>query len=336
MRSMTPLLTLLIIISTASLVACDNKSKSSAKNADTQVVAIVNGEEITIHQVNFQLSRLGQMNEAQSKLASKQVLTRLVEMQLLKQQAIEQKMDKNPVLLQALESSKDQMLAQAYLESMMAKAPKPSNTEIDTFFKEHPELFENRRVFKLDELVVSIDKQKIAEAEISLKNVNTIKDVAAWIKEKDYPYNVNTAVKEAEAIPSDMLKKLQILKDGEIMLMPMNGALHVIHVAASKTVPISRANATPIIQQYFTNQNKSNVAKQEMLALNEKAKIEFVGTFAEMKKADLTNNNLTNNAKDAQSGALNTEKNAVTAATAQKNTKSSANAKSIDKGLSGL
>ena len=337
MRLLARLLFLLFLAVTITLSACGKKGEASAKKSDTQVVAIVNGDEITIHQVNFQLSRMGQMNEAQAKVASKKVLTRLIEMQLLKQQAIEQKLDKNPGLLQAMEASKDQMLAQAYLETMMAKAPKPSNSEIDEFYKSHPELFENRRVFRLQELVVNIDKAKFSETEASLKSINGINEIAVWLKDKNYPFNVNSSVKAAEQLPLDLLKKLQVLKDGEILVVPTDISLNIVHLAASQPMPITRIKATPVIEQYFMNQNKTNLAKKEMTALNEKAKIEFIGTFADMKKADLINpspiasNEIAAPSADVKAGAAKPADSS-----AQKTSKSNTSTSSIDKGLSGL
>lgn len=337
MRLPARLLFLLLIAATIMLSACGKKGEASAKKSDTQVVAIVNGDEITIHQVNFQLTRMGQMNEAQAKVASKKVLARLIEMQLLKQQAIEQKLDKNPGLLQALEASKDQMLAQAYLETMMAKAPKPSTSEIDEFYKSHPELFENRRVFRLQEIMVNIDKSKFTETETSLKDIKGINEIAAWLKEKNYPFTANSAVKEAETLPSDMLKKLQVLKDGEMLILPTEGALHIINLAASQTMPISRIKATPIIEQYFMNQNKTNLAKKEMSTLNEKAKIEFIGAFSDMKRTDLINPN-TKASSGAVAPVADIKADAAKPADSaiQKTSKSNASTSSIDKGLSGL
>jgi EpsD family peptidyl-prolyl cis-trans isomerase len=333
MRSLPRLITLFLLAVTFTLTSCDKKGGASAKKSDSQVVATVNGDEITIHQVNFQLSRLGQMNEAQAKDASKKVLSKLVEMQLLKQQAIEQKLDKNPGMLQAMEATKDQMLAQAYLETMMAKAPKPSSSEIDEFYKTHPELFENRRVFRLQELVVNIDQSKLAEAETSLKGIKGINEIAAWLKDKKYPVVANTAVKEAEAIPSDMLKKLQNLKDGEVIILPAQGALHIIHLAASQSAPITRSKATLIIEQYFLNQNKANLAKKEMIALNEKAKIEFIGSFSDMKKSDLIDPSaIASSEQVTQPTAVKNDADKAT----QKTTKPNASATAIDKGLSGL
>jgi EpsD family peptidyl-prolyl cis-trans isomerase len=333
MRLTNQILFLLLIGSSVVLTSCGKKDEAAAgKKSDTQVVAKVNGDEITIHQVNFQLQRMGQMNEAQAKAAAKQVLARLVEMQLLKQQAIEEKLDRDPVVLQAMELSKDQMLAQAYLEKLVTKTPKASTAEIDTFYKEHPELFENRRVFRLQELVVSVNKDKFAETEASLKGIKGINEIATWLKDNNVPFTINSNVKAAEQLPLELLKKLQALKDGEFLIVSTANGLNVVHIAASQVLPIARAKATPVIEQYFFNQNKTKLAKQEMVALNEKAKIEFVGAFKDMKKSELMQPDAIQPAPEP--AKAETETAAPTAS--KKTDKQNANAASIEKTLSGL
>ena len=99
-------LNLLILLAATIMVVggCSKKEAATGGKGDSQVVAKVNGDEISVHQVNFQLGRLGQMNEEQSKIAAKQVLAKLVDQQLLKQKAVENKLDRDPRVLQALEA----------------------------------------------------------------------------------------------------------------------------------------------------------------------------------------------------------------------------------------
>ena len=79
MRLTNQYLLALLIVTSLVLNGCNKKEHTGSKKLNDQVVAKVNGDEITIYQVNFQLGRMGQMNEAQAKLAAKQVLTSLVE-----------------------------------------------------------------------------------------------------------------------------------------------------------------------------------------------------------------------------------------------------------------
>ena len=323
-----------LLLSALLITGCGKKENTGSKQSNDQVVAKVNGEEITIHQVNFQLSRMGQMTQEQAKVASKQVLASLVTQEMLKQKALEAKLDQDPAIIQTLAFSKDQLLAQAYLQKTVSKTPKASTSEIDTFYKEHPELFENRRVFRLQELVVNIPKEKFAETESSLKPMKDINEVVSWLKENKYPVTVNSNVKAAEELPMLVLKKMQNLKDGELLLVPTNKTFNILQIAGSQTQPISRAKATPIIEQYFFNQNKNKIANNEITALNEKAKIEFIGAFSDMKKSDLLKKD------DAKAEALPESNSKPVKKTTEdgSNKKSTleVNPSSINKGLSGL
>lgn len=331
MRVTNQYLLLLLISSAIVSTGCGKKDEPEAKKSETQVVAKVNSDEISIHQVNYQLSRMGQMNEAQSKAAAKQILARLVDQQLLKQQALEAKLDRDPRILQVLESSKNEILAQAYLEQLMSKAAKPSTTEIDTFYNEHPELFENRRVFRLQELVVDVKKDKFADVENSLKTIKGINEIATWLKDNNYPFTANSNVRAAEQLPLELLKKMQALKVGDVVLVPTERSLNIVHLAASQSAPIARDKATPIIEQYFMNQNKTNLAKKEMADLNAKAKVEFVGAFADMKKAELTAP-----ITAAKPVAAETSAKPSTETVVAPDNKAKTDAENMNKGLSGL
>lgn len=332
MRVTNQYLLLLLISSAIVSTGCGKKDEPEAKKSETQVVAKVNSDEISIHQVNYQLSRMGQMNEAQSKAAAKQILARLVDQQLLKQQALEAKLDRDPRILQVLESSKNEILAQAYLEQLMSKAAKPSTTEIDTFYSEHPELFENRRVFRLQELVVDVKKDKYAEVESSLKSIKGINEIATWLKDNNYPFTANSNVRAAEQLPLELLKKMQALKVGDVVLVPTERSLNIVHIAASQSAPIARDKATPIIEQYFMNQNKTNLAKKEIADLNAKAKVEFVGAFADMKKTELT----APITAATQPVAAKASAKPSAEATVASDDKTKTDAENMNKGLSGL
>ena len=338
-----PTLVFLLLVTT--ITACGNKDKEGTQSskANTQVVAKVNGDEISIHQINFQLGRLtqqnqAQLNEAQNKEAAKQILARLVDQQLLIQQAVESKLDRNPNVLQALEASKKEILAQAYLEELMSKAEKPSADKIDAFYNENPELFEARRVFRLQELIVEVDQAKHAEISSAIASMKGINDIANWLKTKNYPFNANSNVRAAEQLPLALLKKIQPLKDGEFVAVPAGKSLNIVHIAASQSKPITRDKASPIIEQYFTNQNKATVAKLAMADLNKKAKVEFVGAFADMKKGAASN--AQKDATETIKPQANNQETPRAAPTIAKETPSSqkpiADAANMDKGLSGL
>lgn len=317
-----------VLFMTVTLVACGDKNGES-KKSDTQVVAKVNGDEISIHQVNLQLGRVGKVDEAQSKAISQQIVAKLVDQQLLKQKALEEKLDRDPRVLQILEASKSEILAQAYLEKVSTKAKKPTTAEIDAFYTEHPELFEKRRLFKLQELVVQASPDKFAEIEAGVKDIKNINEVANWLKEHQFQFTANSNVRAAEQLPSNLLKVLQPLSDGELLMVKTDRALNVVHLAASQSQPIARDKATPVIEQYFLNLNKTNLIKDEVKALKDQAKIEYVGAFADMSKLA---------AQPSAKAAEQVIKEALPSVAAESATKAGDTKapSAIDKGLSGL
>lgn len=325
-----------IAVMAVAVTGCGKKEGATSSN--TQVVAKVNGDEISIHQVNFQLSRLGQLNEEQSKAAAKDVLARLVDQQILKQKAIDAKLDRDPRVLQALEATKDQILAQAYLEQEMNKAAKPSASDIDKFYTEHPELFQNRRLFNLQELAVEADKDKFTEIEQAISGKKSLTEIGEWLKSKGYKFAVNANVRAAEQLPLPVLLKLQPLKDGDTVAIQNSQSINIVHLAASQSQPIARDKAKPVIEQYFLNQNKTELVKKQVEGLKKAAKIEYVGAFADMKKAEAITPAATgvDHTKTSTTSEVLANPPSAAAESSQTTAKSSAKQSNIDKGLSGL
>ena len=90
------------VIATATLlVACGGGDGD--KKATTQVAAKVNSGEISVHQVNFVLQRQQGLKPEQAQAVSRRVLEGLVDQELAVQQAVEQKLDRDPRIVSAIE-----------------------------------------------------------------------------------------------------------------------------------------------------------------------------------------------------------------------------------------
>ena len=245
----------------------------------TQVAAKVNKDEITVHQVNAALPRLNNPTEAQAKAAGKQVLERLVDQQLFIQKAEEAKLDRDPQIMTAIENAKREILARAYLERVMSSATKANPDSIKDFYGKHPELFSERRVYRLAELAVQVQGDAAAKLRDSLKDMKSLNDVINYAKANNLQYKANNSVRAAEQLPMEFVTRIAKLKDGEIVAIPGAGGMAIVQIAASQSQPLDEKQATPFIEQFLQNKIRMELAQSELKALRTAAKIEYMGDF---------------------------------------------------------
>src|SRR4051812_48453470 len=106
-------LALALAVAATLLVGCGDKKKDKAA---TQTAAKVNKEEITVHQINFLLAQQRALPPEQAASANRAVLERLIDQELTLQKASDQKLDRDPRVVQQLEAARREIISRAYLE----------------------------------------------------------------------------------------------------------------------------------------------------------------------------------------------------------------------------
>ena len=275
------LIPLLLLV--AITLGCGKKEETAEKaKAATQVAAKVNAEEITVHQVNNILARNPNVKPEAVVDAKREILNRLIDQQLAKQEAIQTKLDRSPNVMQAIEAARSEILARAYLEKIASAQTQPSEAEIKQYYTEHPELFAQRRIFSIEEILIEQKAGLTAGLREQVAKARSLQDVAGWLKSQDVKFAVNRGVRAAEQIPLEILPKLQEMKDGSIQMFGAGDSpFQVIRVVESKPAPVDEATATPPIQQFLFNRRSSEELAKEMKRLKDKAEIAYVGEFAD-------------------------------------------------------
>ena len=270
----------LLLAAAVALVAAACGKDDGTKTA-TQVAAKVNQEEITVHQLNNAMAQFRNLNPEQQKAVTKQVLERMIDQELLVQKAIERKLDRDPRVMQSIEASKRQILSQAYLEQLSAQAQRPSADEIRKFYAERPELFAERRIYRLQELAIPARAEITAQLlEEQVRKAKSLNDVVTWLKSLNIPFNANSTVKAAEQLPLEVVPRLAQLQVGQVMLMPAQQGYLLMQVAATEKQPLDEKQAEPFIEQFLMNQKRLDLARGEVKSLRDTAKIEYMGDFA--------------------------------------------------------
>ena len=224
-----------------SLAGCGDKKEGD--KAATQVVAKVNDDEITVHQLNLELSALQGVSPEQAKQAAGQVVKSMVDQQLLVQQALEDKLDRDPQFQQRMEATRRKLLAQAYVEKLTANAAAPTDAEIDAYHAKHPEVFAERRIYRLQEISVQVTPANLESVKAQLAQTRSLNDFFQWLKAQNIPARAAQTTKAAEQLPLEILPRLHALKQGQALTLNAPGALNILVVSDSQTLAATAASS---------------------------------------------------------------------------------------------
>jgi len=259
------------------LSGCSDKKKDKAAS---QTAARVNKEEITVHQINFVLQQQRGLAPAQAASAAPVVLERLIDQELTLQKAQEQKLDRDPRVVQQIDAARRDIVSRAYVEKIGSGAPKPSPEEVKTYYEQNPALFKERRIYSLQELAIEAKPEQLAELRAKLQAAKDLNEFINYLKTNDFRFAGNQAVKPAEQLPMASLAALAKLKDGQALFNAAPNGAQVVVLAGSRMQPVDEERARPAIEQFLLNERKRKVIEDDLKALRSASKIEYVGDFA--------------------------------------------------------
>ena len=259
------------------LAGCGDKNKEKDKPA-SQTAAKVNKEEITVHQINFVLQQQRGLPPEQAASASKQILERLVDQELALQKAQDQKIDREPRVVQQLEAARREIIARAYIEKIGNGAPKPSPAEVKAYYEGHPALFKERRVYNLQELSIQAKPDEVAGLQAKLIAAKDLPEFVAYLKTSNIKFAANQIVRAAEQLPLASVDKFASMKDGQTIFNTVPGGVQVVAVLGSRSQPVDEARAVPAVEQFLLNERKRKVVEDDLKALRAAAKVEYVGS----------------------------------------------------------
>jgi len=260
------------------LAGCGGDSKSDKAS---QTAARVNKEEITVHQINFVLQRQQGLKPEQAEAAGKQVLERLIEQELALQKAEELKLDRDPRVVQQIEAAKREIVARAYIERLGESVAKPNSEEVTKYYNDKPALFKDRRIYSLQEIAIEAKPEQFESIRDKLKAAKSMAEFGEFLKASEFRFNGNQAVRAAEQLPLAGLEAISRMKDGDSAISQTPTGLTVLFLVGSRSQPVDEARARPAIEAFLGNQRKGELVQNDIKAMREKAKIEYIGKFAE-------------------------------------------------------
>jgi EpsD family peptidyl-prolyl cis-trans isomerase len=260
------------------LVACgggDGDKKSSS-----QVAAKVNSGEISVHQVNFVLQRQQGLKPEQAQAVSRRVLEGLVDQELAVQQAVEQKLDRDPRIVSAIDAARRDILARAYADRVAEAAAAPTPEDIKAYYDSKPALFSKRRIYSLQEFNIEASADQKTALQAKIPTLRSADELAGALKAANIRFAARNVSQAPENIPMGFLDQLAKLSEGQWVVVATPTGLNAALVASAKAAPVTEDAAKKAIEQFLLSDRKRKLVADGIKALRGSAKIEYVGQFA--------------------------------------------------------
>ena len=279
-RVRTSAATVVVLLAAVGLLAACGDKKKEKEGVATQTAAKVNKEEITVHQINYILSQQRAIPPEQAASTNRLVLERLIDQELVLQKAGEQKIDRDPRVLQQVEAARRDIISRAYAEKLGEGAAKPTEQEVAAYYQSHPALFSARRIFSLQEVLVQATPEQIASLKTVLTQSKTFGDFVTYLKDNSIKFTGSEAVRTAEQLPLEQLQQFADMKDGQRIVNVRPGGAQILHLVQSRLQPVNEQQAKPAIEKFLLNERKRKLIADDLQALRGAAKVEYVGQFA--------------------------------------------------------
>jgi EpsD family peptidyl-prolyl cis-trans isomerase len=247
------------------------------KKAEGQVVAIVNGEEITLTELNAEIAELNLPPSADKNMVRSRVLQRMIDRRLLVQAAKEQGLDRDPAYLTQERRMREQLLVNLFGKKTMDTVKVPDPVALDRYIAANPQAFAQRKRYRLEQLQIDVpaNPQRLKE----LESAHSIADVATRLTAMGIAFQRGNGTLDTATVPPATLQRIQALPAGEPFIVPSGGKLVISAIAGSEDVTLSTEQARQVAAQAMRNEELNKIGETRLKEAKAKAKIEYQPGF---------------------------------------------------------
>jgi len=249
---------------------------SPARPKAPLVVARVDGEPISATRLDMITWQAGVRQPGQPTLTQAQALDQAIDLQLQARQALMLGLDQHPRVQELIEIARQEVLARAYNDQARESVPEPTQQAINSYHDAHPELFSQRKVYMIQELILAPTTQSTPELRRLVGKATSMAALVDSLKKEGVDFKVNQVTQPAENLPLDQLRELAQAKEGKPYLKtrPGTSMVGIYVVMATRSEPRSRDAAQPMIKLFLTNTAHQARQAEALKALRQKARIE--------------------------------------------------------------
>lgn len=247
-----------------------------------QVVAVVNGEEITQAELNAEIASLSLPVGGDKQEIRKRVLQQLVDRRLMAQVAIEEGFDRNPEFLNRERKLREELLVQMYSQKIAETVRVPDGPAVQKFLSENPGKFSERAIYTVDQIVFDFPSEpRVLKALEPAKSLAEVEQTLIGFKVK-YTRGENSM--DSRSLPAAALKQILALPPGEPFVVPSQGLVTVSVITGRRPEPTTQEEAAPFAAQELRTQSLTKVLESRLKEARDKADISYQEGLAPTKQ----------------------------------------------------
>ena len=238
-----------------------------------QVVATVNGDEITLTELNAELANIQPPPGVDKQTLQRQALERIVERKLLAGAARQDGMDQNPEFIVRRQQLEDALLVQLMAQKIAGGIKLPPAGDIDKFIADNSNMFAGRTIFTVDQL--QFDTPARDDYLKQLAATHSMADVIATLDKLAIKYQRHNAQVDSATVPPQALDQIHKLPTGEPFIVPAGGKVTVSVITGSQPAPPAADVARPMAINAVRNKQLGTQLQQRLSAERAKAQIQY-------------------------------------------------------------
>jgi len=253
------------------LSACD-------KEPTGQVVAVVNGEEITQQELNAEISELPTPPAGDKQAVRRQVLQQMIERRLMAQVAKEDGLDRDPEYVTRERRLKEELLVSMYGKKSADTVRVPDSASVQKFISENPGRFSQRTAYLVDQITFDMpsDPKVLKELEAD----KTMAEVEASLEKLKLNYSKGQNSIDSGNVPTPIMKQILGLPAGEPFIIPTQGKIVVSVITGRQAVPVAAKDAGPMAAQTMRAEELGKMMRKRLDEAKAKADISYQQGFA--------------------------------------------------------
>lgn len=253
---------MLLVLGIAGLLAGCGK-----KVPEGQVVAVVNGEEVTRRDLAGEprAGSMAQDDAAPSALGA--MLSGVVDRKLAAAEARRLELDRTPQYVAQAKRLEEVMLSRTLFDHWAAQVPAPDRRAIAEYVARNPQRFDGRKLLLVDRIESDMDRDQSRE----LAPLQTMDAIAGYLDARSQPYRRSRTVIDTATLPLPFYRQLLAQPPGSPLALVQGQGVVALGVVETRDAPLPEAERAAAAATAL----KQVAVQEKLAALRKSAAISY-------------------------------------------------------------